>query len=71
MLNYTDEKGEVAIEGYEIIIEDCCWICVAEFVWLNLCGPNWKKNTAVKYPGKFNTYLTNNETIIKRTECEK
>ena len=28
MLNYTDEKGEVAIEGYEIIIEDCCWICV-------------------------------------------
>ena len=28
MLNYTDEKGEVAIEGYEIIIEDCYWICV-------------------------------------------
>ena len=28
MLSYTDEKGEVAIEGYEIIIEDCCWICV-------------------------------------------
>ena len=28
MLNYTDEKGEVAIEGYEIIIDHCCWICV-------------------------------------------
>ena len=24
MLNYTDEKGKVAIEGYKIIIEDCC-----------------------------------------------
>ena len=31
MLNYTDEKGEVAIEGYEIIIEDC-----SEFVWSQL-----------------------------------
>ena len=23
-VNYTDEKGEVAIEGYEIIIDHCC-----------------------------------------------
>ena len=66
MLNYTDEKGKVAIEGYKIIIEDCCWICVV---------PTENKITAVhklrKYPGKCNTYLTNNEMIIKRTECEK
>ena len=67
MLNYTDEKGEVAIEGYEIIIEDCCWICVV--------STEKKKSTAVhklrKYPGKCNTYLTNNEMIMKRAEWEK
>ena len=40
---------------------------VAEFVWSQL-----KQNTAVhklrKYPGKCNTYLTNNEMIMKRAE---
>ena len=58
-------KGRVLIEGYEVIIEDCSWICVVPT----------KQNTAVhklrKYPGKCNTYLTNNEMIMKRAEWEK